>query len=200
MAFNQPLVPVLPVARELLAKTKWKSSKSNNAHDSPLRLLHPRAFALDDDRRLNTLLVEGPKQNDTAKTQRQTALKSNTGQTPFTALPLTSEPEPMDSGDAEITERPTRQRVKSLFGRSTRAKSRSKSRGPSKVNQIFLSGLSEADEFVSANRRTDRYPHNTSFVRKFAAYLDCVDNLYVSLMYFYVALIDISLLYVLPTV
>ncbi len=38
MAFNQPLVPVLPVARELISKTKWvSSSKSHNPNQDTIR-------------------------------------------------------------------------------------------------------------------------------------------------------------------
>ena len=40
MAFQQPLVPVLPVARELISKTKWiKSSSHNHTPESE----HPRS-------------------------------------------------------------------------------------------------------------------------------------------------------------
>ncbi|KAF5390524.1 hypothetical protein D9757_002702 [Collybiopsis confluens] len=48
MAFQQPLVPVLPVARELISKTKWIASKSTTAvieHSSPPKLSRPKAIA-----------------------------------------------------------------------------------------------------------------------------------------------------------
>ncbi|EMD40776.1 hypothetical protein CERSUDRAFT_111360 [Gelatoporia subvermispora B] len=35
MAFQQPLVPVLPVAREIISKTKWIATKSHRPHDTP---------------------------------------------------------------------------------------------------------------------------------------------------------------------
>lgn len=57
MAFHQPLLPVLPVAKELLAKTKWTASKSGSqVHDSPFQMLHPRMMlTADDDMRLKAM-------------------------------------------------------------------------------------------------------------------------------------------------
>jgi hypothetical protein len=37
MAWHQPLVPVLPVARELISKTKWTSSKPPHVDNHPAR-------------------------------------------------------------------------------------------------------------------------------------------------------------------
>ena len=43
VAFQQPLVPVLPVARELITKTKWIASKKDTGHsDRPGRPHTPR--------------------------------------------------------------------------------------------------------------------------------------------------------------
>ncbi|KAI0939194.1 hypothetical protein AcV5_000680 [Taiwanofungus camphoratus] len=42
MAFQQPLVPVLPVARELITKTKWMSSKHHQHHEEQGRSSSPR--------------------------------------------------------------------------------------------------------------------------------------------------------------
>ncbi|KAF9569300.1 hypothetical protein CPC08DRAFT_812902 [Agrocybe pediades] len=136
MAFHQPLVPVLPVARELLAKTKWTASKSSNPHDNPLRLLHPRAFGLDDDRRLNSVHMETTKKSESpSKSPWKNALRSGHKEPTPTVLgpstPLTAEPEQMefDVPEAKTPERPPgRRRVKSLFG----SRSNSKSRGPEK--------------------------------------------------------------------
>ena len=59
MAFHQPLLPVLPVAKELLSKTKWTTSKNASVHDSPLKLLHPRMLVADDEARPEWLKNEG---------------------------------------------------------------------------------------------------------------------------------------------
>ncbi len=131
MAFNQPLLPVLPVARELISKTKWKSSKSTHTpHESLLHVFHPRNFAIDGNQS-NQALAEG---SQSQKTSSQ-VLRSFIDKDPPTisSLPLTAEPEMMALyGNDTPGERPTtRKRVKSLFGR--RNKSRSKSIGPTKV-------------------------------------------------------------------
>lgn len=136
MAFHQPLVPVLPVARELLAKTKWTSSKSSNQpHDNPLRLLHPRHFTTDDDHRLNWIQAEKSKKSieGSSKSSWRTALRNNKDPPVLTALPLTNEPESMDAESASNSadSPPGRKRVKSLFGNKNSR--RSKSRGPDKV-------------------------------------------------------------------
>lgn len=44
MAFQQPLVPVLPVARELITKTKWLASKRD--HDRPTRPSTPKLLSM----------------------------------------------------------------------------------------------------------------------------------------------------------
>jgi len=127
MALNQPLVPVLPVARELLSKTKWTASKSGNQpHDHPLRLLHPTILAADDDSRLNWIhggtlkTIEG-----SSKHVQSNPLKTKKGSPIFTETPLAAEPESMDlepqSSDSHAS---GRKRVKSLFGKSSKHSSR----------------------------------------------------------------------------
>ena len=104
MAFNQPLLPVLPVARELISKTKWMSSKANHAsHDNPLQFLHPRFLTIDGQPSNTDLVI--PHDTDGV----------------ISSHPLVAEPESMES---EQTERSTRKRVKSLFRRKTRSRSR----------------------------------------------------------------------------
>ncbi|OCH92936.1 hypothetical protein OBBRIDRAFT_802282 [Obba rivulosa] len=47
MAFQQPLVPVLPVARELISKTKWiATGKNNRLHDAPRNRSGSPGFAM----------------------------------------------------------------------------------------------------------------------------------------------------------
>lgn len=120
MAFHQPLVPVLPVARELLAKTRWTASKTTQAHDSPLMLLHPQIFSIDDDRRLTRMQTDVGKRAEGSKSGWRNALRTNKDPPSFTSLPLTAEPEPIESeprqsGTSNVDNPLGRKRVKSLF-------------------------------------------------------------------------------------
>ena len=127
MALNQPLVPVLPVARELLSKTKWTASKSGNQpHDHPLRLLHPTILATDDDSRLNWIHGGTLKTIEGSSKHAQRPLKTKKSPV-FTETPLTAEPESMDLESQGSDSRPTtRKRVKSLFSKSSRHSSKGK--------------------------------------------------------------------------
>lgn len=137
MAFHQPLVPVLPVARELLAKTKWTASKTTQAHDSPLMLLHPQIFSIDDDRRLTRMQTDVGKKPEGSKSGWRNALRANKDPPSFTSLPLTAEPEPMESeGKGTMDPTPGRKRVKSLFSNKNLRQS-SKTRGSDKVSLTF---------------------------------------------------------------
>ena len=137
MALNQPLVPVLPVARELLSKTKWTASKSGNQpHDHPLRLLHPSILATDEDSRLDWIhggtlkTIEG-----SSKHAQHNPLKIKKDTQVLTETPLTAEPEPIDVEPQSVDSRPnSRKRVKSLFTKSSR--NSSKDRKPDKVSLI----------------------------------------------------------------
>lgn len=133
MAFHQPLLPVLPVARELLSKTKWGSKTTLQPHDSPFRLLHPRAMlATDDDARLNSTLAPAGPPSKASSSKKQP--KSDSKEVNSTILPsgtLTAEPESVDSVAVENQDEPSsssRQRVRSLFGSR-----RTKIKGPLKV-------------------------------------------------------------------
>jgi len=144
MAFNQPLLPVLPVARELISKTKWKSSKSTHTlHESPLHFLHPRYFAIDANQS-NQALAEGSQSQTSSQ-----VLPSVIDKDPpiISSLPLTAEPESMALyGNDTPGERPTtRKRVKILFSR--RNKSRSKSTGTTKVGLDIGSSDTKAHVF-----------------------------------------------------
>lgn len=139
MALNQPLVPVLPVARELLSKTRWTASKSGNQpHDHPLRLLHPTILATDDDSRLNWIhggtlkTIEG-----SSKNVQRNPFKTKKDSPVFTETPLTAEPESMDLEPQGSDSRPTsRKRVKSLFGKSSRHSSKSRKEQVSLINPL----------------------------------------------------------------
>ena len=146
MAFNQPLLPVLPVARELISKTKWKSSKSSYSHhESPLQLLHPRYLTIDG-HQSNVSLVEEPKTQPSLLPWEGPRDKDPPT---ISSLPLTSEPENIEDDN----ERPAaRRRVRSLFSR--KAGSRSKSKGPAKVrSRLVCSSGNNAYTIISAKIR-----------------------------------------------
>jgi hypothetical protein len=151
MAFHQPLLPVLPVAKELISKTRWTTSKTSSVHESPLKLLHPRMLVADDDSRLEWLQNEGAKVEvganaiaaPSSKIWKKSPQRSNlgkggeTGLQPITSKPISSEPEAIGAGAPIVTgqapapghsaapgkPRGGRKRVKSLFSRSKNSKS-----------------------------------------------------------------------------
>lgn len=147
MAFHQPLLPVLPVAKELISKTRW-TSKTSSVHDSALKNLHPRILVADDDSRLEWLQNEGAKVDIgapalTGKLWKKSPHRSGVARTGegsglghITSKPLSTEPDRIGSdegaGDdhAPVAEfstsagkRPVgRKRVKSLFTRNKPSK------------------------------------------------------------------------------
>ena len=117
MAFHQPLLPVLPVARELLSKTKWTSSKAAPAHESPFKLLHPRMLVVtDDDARLDWMQKEGRANSASAPPMRAKSRNRGDpldgGLTHITSKDITTEPESIDTRQSGGTKR-----VKALFKR-----------------------------------------------------------------------------------
>jgi hypothetical protein len=116
MALNQPLLPVLPVARELILKTKLMSSRAQYASQDPF--LHPRFFAIDG-QQSNTALAEELNRMDSSSNLPH-KFSSRHGSSPH--IPLTAEPESLEPDQTE--ERSTRQRVRSLFSRKTRSRSK----------------------------------------------------------------------------
>ena len=138
MAFHQPLLPVLPVARELLSKTKWIASSSKvppqiDFKGPPPRLPRAKVLSVDDDTKLDFVQ---------SKTERARSKSPHRGwgigsrrkveaTTPpnFTNLPLADEP---DSLSADESERPkSRKRLKRLF-----------TRGPTVSNLLTMMRLS----------------------------------------------------------
>ena len=153
MALNQPLVPVLPVARELLSKTRWTASKSGNQpHDHPLRLLHPTILATDDDSRLNWIhggtvkTIEGSSKH--AQPERN-PFKTRKDSQVFTETPLTVEPESMDlEPQGSDSHSASRKRVKSLFGRSSRHSSKGRKNGKVSLKLCLLSSITDAERWM----------------------------------------------------
>ncbi|RDB22829.1 hypothetical protein Hypma_010076 [Hypsizygus marmoreus] len=125
MAFHQPLLPVLPVARELFSKTKWIASSSKAAPQvdlkgPPPKLPRAKALSIDDDSKL--ALVHGKRANSKSPSRgwrKASRRKPEPLPAKIMALPLTDEPESLDVE----TERPSRstgrKRLKSLFSRGS---------------------------------------------------------------------------------
>ncbi|KAF8076499.1 golgi-body localization protein domain-containing protein [Lyophyllum atratum] len=127
MAFQQPLLPVLPVARELISKTKWIPSSSKTATQvdikgPPPRLPRAKVLSIDDDSELTR--VQSKYTRAKSKSPSRGWLKAShrklepPPQT-ITSLPLTDEPESFGA-EVERPSRPTgRKRMMSLFNRSS---------------------------------------------------------------------------------
>lgn len=113
MAFHQPLIPVIPVARELISKTKWIAS-SKGSTSSELEGPLPRQ-----PRRITGTTEPAPPTRQ--RTWRRIPLRRKLENPPIniTAAPLTVEPASV--GDEEPAANPprSRHRVMSLFHRSS---------------------------------------------------------------------------------
>ncbi len=124
MAFSQPLVPVLPVARELISKTKWVNTKGHQSD------IHRRGTASP------RLPFIGPSREDSQvpTRKRTTSTLATVKNAPlyktenFSSLGLTSEPEPLPPLPPEPDET-GRRTGKRLFKVFKRRKSESKTRG-----------------------------------------------------------------------
>ena len=124
MAFHQPLVPVFPVARELIAKTKFipSSSKNPSPDDTPQLTPTPKAPGRP---KLGIRQVSTPMLPKDLKWRRASARRLP--EEPATSFSpyITDEPEPLDE-DALGSQPPrpaSRNRMLSLFSRSSSSKS-----------------------------------------------------------------------------
>lgn len=129
IAFQQPLVPVLPVARELITKTKWGAPKTHHQADTVKHKTGTKRlpFSTHHDRTVT------PESNAHGRSDPPSFTPSSSSD--VSAENLTGEPEGMHEDDRR--KRP-RTRVLSLFKRS-----RSKPRGSmdSDVSVAVSSGL-----------------------------------------------------------
>jgi hypothetical protein len=138
MVFQQPLVPILPVARELISKTKWIASKASNINAHPQKSLLPATN------------VDSPLQPSTSKRARtQSPHHRRRKGSPQPGTPPDNLPMPVLSGEIEQNDesdladveddtlRPSRprsrRRILSLFSRTS---SRSKKREASISTKI----------------------------------------------------------------
>lgn len=131
MAFQQPLIPVLPVARELISKTKWLASKGTpnvpgNSGSTP-KFRRIKAITHADGSNNEQQAGTRPRTASPSRAWRRTPQKrSETPPPPNITFntEITTEPEPLE--EPEESERPRRARVRSLF---SRASSRSRKSG-----------------------------------------------------------------------
>jgi len=131
MAFQQPLVPVLPVARELISKTKWIASKSTTAvmeHGIAPKSAPPKAIAIvphnDDEadepegRRSSSSFDLRPPPSSKRHWKKASHRKAETTAV-FGTGPLTADPEPLDDEELGVSRPPSRKRMISLFSRTS---------------------------------------------------------------------------------
>jgi hypothetical protein len=109
MAFHQPLVPVLPVARELISKTKWIANNKSNGQDlsSPPKARKAITYADDE---------EGePDRSHSPHLRWRKSRKRGDSVPPVVAAAYTAEPE---EGLQPPSRPPSRNRKFTLFGRT----------------------------------------------------------------------------------
>jgi hypothetical protein len=125
MAFQQPLVPVLPVARELIAKTKWVHMKGHHT-DGPKRVMTPKQGGPAREgslipKRFRTLSTMSPKTNSPTP-----AATPPVGEDDLSALGLVAEPSNMAEDEIEDERKPARRKLLKVFGKRRRSNSRAR--------------------------------------------------------------------------
>jgi hypothetical protein len=120
MVFHQPLIPVLPVARELISKTKWIGSKGSRMDAHGHSDSSKSAQAKTNEAKLSTILLSKRSPSPYREPRRVLHRKADSSSS-FASSPMTSEPEPMDSEDCDshdnktLSARKARPRVFSIF-------------------------------------------------------------------------------------
>jgi len=125
MAFQQPLVPVLPVARELISKTKWIAPRHHSTHDersgSPSLLsFHGRNTGMSSMPSSRSTIAASSSTLGTTETKRgRSFFNLHKTPAPIVAEDLTAEPEPLPEASTESVSgrRKGRPRVLSVFRR-----------------------------------------------------------------------------------
>nr|VWO95170.1 Uncharacterized protein [Ganoderma boninense] len=116
VAFQQPLVPVFPVARELITKTKWIATNRKDTHhnDRPTRPSTPKLLKT----------ARPPPSGDPPRRSTEMPRKSKDKDTSATILTeaafMTSEPQLMREGTIQPKRDGVRKRAMSLFRRKHR--------------------------------------------------------------------------------
>lgn len=119
IVFHQSFIPVLPVARELISKTKWNPSSKGTEHQPSVPRLMRGKHENSDVKLLVRRRTRTPSPRRWMKGSKR---KPEPPPTSFTALPLTDEPEPLEpeeepSGSANTSR--ARSRMLSLFSRAS---------------------------------------------------------------------------------
>lgn len=128
MAFNQPLIPVMPVARELLSKTKWINSKGSHV-DGPLqpKLVKAPTNLVEQNkgarrRSLSTTTLPPPRALSPGRRWKRTSHRDLEPHPPsYIEAPFTAEPESLDTNiyqSSSMASR-SRSRMKTLFSRKS---------------------------------------------------------------------------------
>lgn len=105
MAFHQPLLPVLPVARELLSKTKLipssKAAPQIEAKGPPPKLPRAKALSVEDSTKLDlTQPIRSRSSSPSKGRWRKGSHQSlETSSTPIMSSELTVEPETLDGSE-----------------------------------------------------------------------------------------------------
>lgn len=148
MAFHQPLVPVLPVARELISKTKWiASSKGGPDPETEDQLTRAEVRVTKGDTipsRGNTLTP--PPRRGWSNLLRK---KAEPPPIKFTSAPLSVEPESLEN-DGSQDQLSSRTRVLSLFSRTSSRPTRTDSSGVSSL--LSLQSLGTVLTYLNARR------------------------------------------------
>jgi hypothetical protein len=153
MFFHQPLVPVLPVARELISKTKWIASKGHLGNLPDVPKLQP-----------SKAIEEDPLQKQRARSRsprrpwrRGSRKKQETQSSSLPPAPLSMESEPTAEQVTRSSRPSSRARMLSLFSRSPSRKSMESSNTVCHpVRDISMANLPPARifEFSSLVHRT----------------------------------------------
>ncbi|KAI0796722.1 golgi-body localization protein domain-containing protein [Abortiporus biennis] len=106
MAFQQPLVPVLPVARELLSKTKFGPSKNHHGDPQKRKAKNPP--------KLLPFLNQTREANGNSSEKGSAVSLATSSKSTITNFPISAEPQELVNGNGMKT----RQRVLSLFKRN----------------------------------------------------------------------------------
>lgn len=110
MAFHQPLLPVLPVARELFSKTKLIPSRGTPQADPSPKVLSIKTLPPDDEDKLPLVRATSIAKGWQKGTKEKPAA--------VMMLPLTDEPESFDT-ESDLQTHPRRKRLRSLFNRTS---------------------------------------------------------------------------------
>ncbi|KAL0949429.1 hypothetical protein HGRIS_009489 [Hohenbuehelia grisea] len=162
MAFHQPLLPVFPVARELISKTKWLSPSKNNHADSQnfISRFGKTNLASNGETRVSRgRTKESRTPSPQRKWKRTSRRRPDTPPTSFNITPLTAEPDSLESELSLVEAKQShRGRVRSLFSRANSRSRKSVESSPANSkNPIPLPPETEGRPSASTNSSQDHH-------------------------------------------